>query len=349
MSLVQLKCANCGAVIENAETQTQYRCSHCGTLILNIVDAQVKDGVEIVTPEDLSKFFAKNKQSFIINVGDRLEEFDVESKVINAKIAQAEENLSKKIFDCRVLNGCPESLIVLHLKLLHSYKVTNEYELSMQSEKLQGEIYEKFISLCDETTKETYKKIEEQIEKNIASDNEIKNTQKLLDVQLKQDAYIYAKQMVKKYPYKALSYVYLFYTTAETYQEEVDKISGTRNTFDAFYIYYDELEQIRNVMKSCPDYTLICERAIPLVKYKKYYEEKDRVADAIYYAAEAVEDVYKEAFYKPSLVACEIVKTRERKKKEEIKEQTKLAKKQAKLEKKQLKLQVKLAKKQGKK
>ena len=41
-----------------------------------------------------------------------------------------------------------------------------------------------------------------------------------------------------------------------------------------------------------------------------------------------------------SLVACEIVKTRERKKKEEIKEQAKLARKQAKLEKKQLKLSV---------
>ena len=120
MSLVEIRCASCGATIDGTERCGEYRCTYCGALVINIVDATVNESIEIVTPEQMDAYIAKNRKSFVINVGDRLEEFDVETKIINKKITDAEENLKNKRFTHN-LYGLPHTPVVLRLMLLHQF------------------------------------------------------------------------------------------------------------------------------------------------------------------------------------------------------------------------------------
>ena len=330
MSVVQIKCANCGALVDNLENQIQFRCSHCGALVLNIVDAELKDGVEIVTPEDLDNFLAENKQSFVINVGDRLEEFDIDTKVINKTITDAERLLSERSFGSYILNGCPDSLIVLRLKLLHNYEVCNEYELSMQSSKLQGEVYDKFISLCDETTKNTYKKIEEQIEKNIASDNEIKEVEKLWNVGLYEDALVYATQMLKKYPYKALAHARYILAKWDYFDYDVYKnVQSTYRTDVIKMKYKKEFNQDWEIMKRCPDYHLLIYYGQARIGKPFWEDFKDYYLKSLFLWLYLLnKDDYVDS------AARKIVKDEIKTQKKQEKLQAKLAKKQAKLDKK---------------
>lgn len=257
MSLLEIRCANCGALIENVAEHGQYRCSYCGALIINIVDANIKDGVEIVTPEEMEDYIAKNRKSFVINLGDRIEEFDVEARIINKKIADSESCLEKRAFNHCILAGVPDSPVVLRLKLLHQYKVRNEYELSMQSQRIrENENYKKLMKLCDDTTKETYKIIEEEIEKNIAANEEIKKTDSLIDAGLFEDALIYAAEMLKKHPCRTLAHVRYFYARyrylATKYMAEVKFWNKLIE-----YKHRDEFKALYTVMKKCPDFEIV--------------------------------------------------------------------------------------------
>ena len=268
MSLVQIKCANCGAIIDGTEEKGEYRCSYCGTLVINIIDASVKNDVKIVTPEEMDKFISKNRKSFVINMDSRLEEFDVETKIANQKIANAENALKRRAFAAYMLDGLPDSPVVLRLRLLHRFNVINEYELSLQSKRIEAsEDYKKLMKLCDETTRATYKIIEEEIEKNICADEEIKKTDALLDSSLFDDALVYATEMLKKHPCKALAHVryfnarwsYLQNTYSNTHFD--NKYINTSQGVFAYelqrYKHRDEFLAIYAMMKRCPDFEIV--------------------------------------------------------------------------------------------
>ena len=267
MSLVEIRCANCGALIESEVKSGQYRCSYCHALVISVADASIKTDFEIVTPEDMDKYISENRKSFIVNVDDRLEEFDVEAKIINQKIAIAETALKQRKFNVNLLNGLPDSPVVLRLRLLHRFNVVNEYELSLQSRRInENEDYKKLMKLCDEATRATYKIIEEEIEKNILADEQIKKTDELFDSSLFSDAFVYAGEMVKKYPAKALAHVQYF-NALWSYLE--DKYSGA--SIDGKYIkcsksvfvheliickHRDEFLAAYDLMKKCPDFEI---------------------------------------------------------------------------------------------
>lgn len=267
MSLVEIRCANCGALIESEVKSGQYRCSYCHALVISVADASIKTDFEIVTPEDMDKYISENRKSFIVNVDDRLEEFDVEAKIINQKIAIAETALKQRKFNVYLLNGLPDFPVVLRLRLLHRFNVVNEYELSLQSRRInENEDYKKLMKLCDEATRATYKIIEEEIEKNILADEQIKKTDELFDSSLFSDAFVYAGEMVKKYPAKALAHVQYF-NALWSYLE--DKYSGA--SIDGKYIkcsksvfvheliickHRDEFLAAYDLMKKCPDFEI---------------------------------------------------------------------------------------------
>ena len=265
MSLVEIRCANCGALIESEVKSGQYRCSYCGAIVLHIVDATVKSEVEIVTPEEMDKFIAKNRKSFVINVGDRLEEFDVEAKIINKKISNSEKLLENRVFGDS-LYGVPDSPVVLRLRLLHQYEVRNEYELSMKSSRISdNENYKKLLKLCDETTRATYKIIEEEIERNIAAEEEIKKTDALNNVGLWEDALVYATEMLKKHPCKTLAHVRYFYAKYNYFIAKY--MPEVRFYYElARYKHRDEFKSLYAVMKRCPDFELVTR------PHKKKYE-----------------------------------------------------------------------------
>ena len=297
MSLVQIKCANCGALIEGKDARGEYRCPYCHTLVLSVADARVKTDFEIVTPEDLDKYILENRRSFIVNVDDRLEEFDVEAKVINQKIAIAETALNQRKFNVTLLNGLPDSPVVLRLRLLHRFNAQNEYELSLQSRRInENEDYKKLMKLCDEATRATYKIIEEEIEKNILADAEIKKTDDLLNSSLFSDAFVYAGEMVKKYPAKALAHVQYF-NARWSYLE--DKYSGA--SFDGKYIkssksvfvheliickHRDEFLAAYELMKKCPDFEIVTYSPYKSYEYDVFcygkYGERNRSVYLMY-------------------------------------------------------------------
>lgn len=265
MSFVEVKCASCGATIECTERCGEYRCTYCGALVINIVDATVREDVEIVTPEEMDAYIARNRKSFVINVGERLEEFDIEAKINNKKIADAEENLKNKHFGHN-LNGLPDTPVVLRLKLLHQFKVRNEYELSMVSKSIsENENYKKLMVLCDETTRATYKIIEEEIARNIAAEAEIKKVDALVNAGLCEDAFVYATEMLKKHPCRAIAHSRYFYAK---YNYLAAKYMPAVNFWDRLirYKHRDEIRAMYSIMKKCPDFEIFTYR------YGKRYE-----------------------------------------------------------------------------
>lgn len=87
MAYVEMKCPNCGAPMTGEGNR--FTCPHCGTAILNVIDAKINSDVTVMSAEEFTAKLEANKKSFVINVNDRLEEFDVDTMVTNKKIKDA--------------------------------------------------------------------------------------------------------------------------------------------------------------------------------------------------------------------------------------------------------------------
>lgn len=116
----------------------------------------------------------------------------------------------------------------------------NEYELSFYDGYIDNNCYFKnVISLADEQTKATYQKLAEYCRNRYDTkkriEAEIKEVEKLLSVQLYQEAVAYVKEMCRKYPQTALSWAYSC--------EVKCRISNNYNCEFEF-----------SMMEKCPDY-----------------------------------------------------------------------------------------------
>lgn len=89
--LVDMKCPNCGAPMTG--DGSKFSCPHCGTVMFDVVEAKIDEDVTVITAEEFARKLAENKRSFIINVNDRLEEFDVDTMVANKKIKDATDSI----------------------------------------------------------------------------------------------------------------------------------------------------------------------------------------------------------------------------------------------------------------
>lgn len=247
--LVEIKCSNCKKVnVVDIGCDTIYKCDKCETVILT----------KVITED-----FSKSSSTFKVNVVNSLDSFDVETRIINKKIADAENLLLNRNFNSGILNGCPETPYVLRLKLLHTAKAKNEYELSLTSKKLPSKLLEDFLKVCDEETKSVYKKIEQEIENNILIEQEIFNVDKLLNAGLQEDAYEYAKLILEKYPNKAQAHFrYLHakrrYLDTVKYAE-LKKYSNYWSVIADVIIlkHNDEFISGLEALKSAPDYEII--------------------------------------------------------------------------------------------
>lgn len=212
--MVQMKCPNCRG--EMHLINGQFTCPFCRTTLLNIVDAKIDADVTVMSPDEFAKKIEESKRQFVVNINDNLQVFDINTMVINKKIKDATHALDKGNFDdvLDMLDDIDLAILsVERLRFLADFKVKNEYELSFYDGYIDNNHYFKnVISLADEQTKATYQKLAEycrdryDTKKRIEA--EIKEVEKLLSVQLYQEAVAYVKEMCRKYPQTALSWAY---------------------------------------------------------------------------------------------------------------------------------------------
>ena len=255
MTVVQMKCPNCGATMELVNNQ--FRCPNCRTMILNIVDAKIDADVTVMSPDEFARKIEASKRQFVVNIDDKLKVFDVNTMVINKKIQDATYALDNGDFGAvlSILEGLPEDILsVERLRFLAKYKVKNEYELSFYDGYIDTRYnYSNIIKLADDKTKATYQKLAEycrdQYDTKKSIEAEITEVDKLLAVKLYQEAIAYTKEMCRKYPQTALSWAYAC--------EVKCSISMNYNCDFEF-----------SMMEKCPDYS---KTAVPeKLGYKMY-------------------------------------------------------------------------------
>lgn len=214
MAIVQMKCPNCGGIMELSNNQ--FICPNCRTMMLNIVDAKIDADVTVISPDEFAKKIEDSKRQFIVNINDNLKVFDIDTMVINKKIQDATECLNNRKFSevISCLNGVSSNILsVERLRYLAEFRVENEYELSFHSGYIDSnQHFQNIICLAEEQTKATYQKIadycREQYDTKCRIEYEIKEVNKLLDVKLYQEAIAYINEMCKRYPQTALSWIY---------------------------------------------------------------------------------------------------------------------------------------------
>ena len=234
--LVDMKCPNCGAPMTG--DGGKFSCPHCGTVMFDVVEAKIDEDVTVITAEEFAQKLAENKRSFVINVNDRLEEFDIDTMVANKKIKDATEYLAKGEFENvkSALFGVNDKLFsVARLLYLSSMKVHDEYELTKHIGNIAICNYSQLLSLADEETKRTYNDIREYCLKKQAVKNEILEVEKLLDVKLYDEAITYSKRMCQIYPQAALAWCELY---------KAKKLKNPK---------YNGKEEYKKAL-SCPDY-----------------------------------------------------------------------------------------------
>ena len=245
MAYVEMKCPNCGAPMTG--DGNRFTCPHCGTAILNVIDAKIDSDVTVMSAEEFTAKLEANKKSFVINVNDRLEEFDVDTMVTNKKIKDAGICLISGEFNGveYALKDIPRDkyFSVERLYYLASMRVKNEFELTDYSCDIGGKRgswekqtqYDRALALADEQTKETYRKIREYCLGKERVRNEIDEINKLFAVGLYDEAVTYAKKMCQNYPQAAHAWQTLY---------------EAKRRLDPNYVGKDEFEKAKN----CPDY-----------------------------------------------------------------------------------------------
>lgn len=260
MAYVEMKCPNCGAPMTG--DGNRFTCPHCGTAILNVIDAKIDSDVTVMSAEEFTARLEANKKSFVINVNDRLEEFDVDTMVTNKKIKDAGICLTNGEFNGveYALKDIPRDkyFSVERLYYLASMRVKNEFELTDCSFDIGGKKgswekqtqYDRAVSLADEQTKETYRKIREYCLGKERVKNEIDEINKLFAVGLYDEAVTYAKKMCQNYPQAAHAWQTLY---------------EAKRRLDPNYVGKDEFEKA----KICPDYLGYPAAAIKAADEKK--------------------------------------------------------------------------------
>lgn len=254
MAVVEMKCPNCGGTM--GLTNNQFMCPNCRTMVLNIMDAKIDADVAVMSPDEFAKKIEESKRQFVVNINDNIQVFDVQTRIINKKIADASlalENGKYEQVDI-LLKGVPANIFSAErLRFLSAFRVKNEYELSSYKGYIDVEYirwshdsscyrplnYKNLLLLADEQTKETYKKLaqfcREQHDAKAKMMGDIGQCDELFNVGLHDDALIYAKEMCRKYP-----------TSAESWR----KLSQTKLQIDPAYDCVREYK----IMRLCHDY-----------------------------------------------------------------------------------------------
>ena len=97
MAVVEMKCPNCGGKM--GLINNQFMCPNCRTMILNIMDAKIDADVTVMSPDEFAKKIEESKRQFVVNINDNIQVFDVQTKIINKKIADATALLESGDFD----------------------------------------------------------------------------------------------------------------------------------------------------------------------------------------------------------------------------------------------------------
>lgn len=253
MAVISTRCPSCGGEMQLENSQLV--CPYCHTSVLRIVDAKIDGDVTVMSATEFAEKIEATKKQFVINIKDNLQVFDVDTMVINKKIKDAGQALANGNFahveEC--LKGVPANILSAErLRYLAEFHVRNEYELSTHKGYVDNARYRKILSLADEQTKKTYERIaafcREQHDERTAMEKEVTEADKLLSVQLFDEAEIYAKEMCRKYPQSMLSWIYLYKAKKakdETYLggKEYDMM---RQCYD--FEWYSVPERIREVI-----------------------------------------------------------------------------------------------------
>lgn len=257
MSIVQMNCPNCGG--ETEWKNGQYVCPYCHTILLNIVDAKIDCDVTILSSEEFSKKLDASRRQFVVKFDDKLEVFDVETKVINKRIQDATALLAERRFGdvLTMLEPIRADLFAVErLRYLAHCHVTSEYELAFFNDYIPEYNYKKLLSLCDAETRKTYEAIRNIYYENNDARREISRVEELLKVDLRSDAILYAGEMCRKYPYTALSWAYLIWAKND------GNFSTTVSEFEK--------------MKECDDYRYIkLPAATSDIVSKEYHRRKE--------------------------------------------------------------------------
>ena len=215
MALLQMQCPNCcGAMVVD---NNQIKCQYCGTMILNIVDAKIDADVSIISPVEFAKKIEESKNQFVIHIKEKqYEVFDVKTKVINKRIADACALLEAGNFNevYTALNGVPNDILSAErLRYLAAYHAKNEAELLEYNGYVENEHYQKILQLAEPQTRTTYEKIaafcREKYDAREEATAKVREGEELVNVGLHKDALIYAQKMCQDYPMYAITWLFL--------------------------------------------------------------------------------------------------------------------------------------------
>lgn len=252
MAFVQMKCPNCGGTM--GVTNTQFLCPNCRTMILNITDAKIDADVTVISPEEFAKKIEETKRQFVINIDNELKVFDVDAIIYNKKIKDATEQLACGFYErvASTLTDVPDTILSAErLRYLADFRVKSEYELSsydgcidVQKNKYgsiqPNQHYNNILKLADEQTKTTYIKLTEYCKQQFEIRQQIRkeasSALKLIDVNLYDEALIYANKVCQTYPQSAISWAVLIQVKFAVHKK---------------YDYQREL----SMMQNCVDFT----------------------------------------------------------------------------------------------
>ena len=202
MALVNMKCPNCGGALQGEPTQAaQFECPYCHATVLNILDVKVDGDIENIDAEEFIRRLNEQKSKFVIRVDRQYKVVDVQTAVINGKLQEAERLLA--LGNCSgaqsALGGVPHDIpAAARILLLAANNSVNEYHLMLG----EGPLARRdLLSVFDEETQESYRKIEDVRKETARVAQEIAEGYKLInEVFLPKEAYSYALNMCTKYP-----------------------------------------------------------------------------------------------------------------------------------------------------
>ena len=203
MALVNMKCPNCGGVLQQDAAETaQFECPYCHATVLNILDVKVEGDIEKIDADEFVRRLNEQKKKFVIRVDRQYKVVDVRTAVINGKLEQAEKHLSQGNFSeaIRTLDGVPADIpAAARILFLAANGCVNEYELALGGTPLREKSR---LSVFDEETAASYRKIEEIRAENGRIVQEIREGYTLMNggIFLIKEAYSYALNMCGKYP-----------------------------------------------------------------------------------------------------------------------------------------------------
>lgn len=270
MSLVIMKCPNCGANLKGQNNT--FTCDSCGSTIINFIDPHINADIDLITIEEFKKKLQENSQSIVINLDNGNKVIDIDKMVINKNIEDATKCLEKgDYYGCfKLLQRVPNNnLKVARLVLLSELKCKDEYELALfgslpkvdsfgdffnfvmyESEYDRGVLnlekfeksylqnnglYKHLLSLCNDELKSLYYDIAHKSKIYANMFYEIFNVKKLVEVQLFEDAIAYSKAMCKKYSGTCYSWLMYFYVLFKSKCPDVKLSRWVSDSEDTYY------------------------------------------------------------------------------------------------------------------